>query len=98
MATDDVAKLRSEIDALKKDLGEISGTLKGIASSRVNEEKNRILDEISLDEIKNKINSLKMKGAEELDYVEKTIASNPFKSVAITFGIGMIAAMLMSKK
>lgn len=98
MAADDVAKLKEEIESLKKDLKDMSGTLKDIASSKAGEEKSKLLDNFSMDELQQKIDDLKSKGIEGVDTVEKTISENPFKSVAITLGAGFLAGLLLSKK
>lgn len=93
----EVTKLKEEIDELKSNLKELTQTIKEITSSTISKEKNKLLEDLSLDELKKKVDDLKSKGLEEVDQVEKRIKKDPLKSVAITFGIGFLAAWLLKK-
>lgn len=98
MAANEVDKLRTDIDNLKKDIQGLSQTIKELATSKINVEKSKLLDELPLDELKAKVDVLKTKGQESIDGVEKQIVKNPFKSTAITFGLGFVVAWLFSTK
>ncbi|MFK2822970.1 DUF883 family protein [Arcobacter sp. YIC-80] len=98
MATaQEVTKLKEEINDLKSDLKSLTETMKEIASSNIDREKSKLLDELSIEELTKKVESLKTKGLEEVDEVEKRIKKDPLKSVAITFGVGFIAAWLLKR-
>lgn len=98
MATaQEVTKLKEEINDLKSDLKSLTETMKEIASSNIDREKSKLLDELSIEELTKKVESLKTKGLEEVDEVEKRIKKDPLKSVAITFGVGFIVAWLLKR-
>lgn len=99
MATQEVTKLKEEIEVLKADLKELSSTLKEVSSSKVNKSASKldVFEDLSMDELKAKLYELKTKGLDEVGEVEAKIKNDPFKSVAITFGLGFLAAWLAKK-
>lgn len=99
MATQEVTKLKEEIEALKSDIKELSSTLKEVTSAKVNKSASKldVFEDLSMDELKAKLYELKTKGLDEVGEIETKIKNDPFKSVAITFGLGFLAAWLAKK-
>lgn len=98
MATaEEVNKLKDEIGSLKSDLKELTQTMKDLVSADIDKNKSKLLEDLSIDELKKKIDDLKAKGLDGVGEVEKNIKQEPLKSVAITFGIGFLAAWLLKK-
>ncbi|NVJ53911.1 hypothetical protein CRV01_05215 [Arcobacter sp. CECT 8983] len=99
MATQEVTKLKEEIEVLKADIKELSSTLKEVTSAKVNKSASKldVFEDLSMDELKAKLYELKTKGLDEVGEIETKIKNDPFKSVAITFGLGFLAAWLAKK-
>lgn len=98
MATaEEVNKLKDEIGNLKSDLKELTQTIKDLVSADIDKNKSKLLEDLSIDELKQKVEDLKTKGLDGVEEVEKNIKQEPLKSVAITFGIGFLAAWLLKK-
>ncbi len=99
MATQEVTKLKEEIEVLKADIKELTSSLKEATESKVNKTASKldIFEDLSMDELKTKLYELKTKGLDEVGEIETKIKNDPFKSVAITFGLGFLAAWLAKK-
>jgi len=99
MATQEVTKLKEEIEVLKEEIKELSSNLKEVTESKVNKAASKldVFEDLSMDELKAKIYELKTKGLDEVGEIETKIKNDPFKSVAITFGLGFLAAWLAKK-
>jgi len=99
MATQEVTKLKEEIEVLKADIKELTSSLKEATESKVNKNASKldVFEDLSMDELKTKLYELKTKGLDEVGEIETKIKNDPFKSVAITFGLGFLAAWLAKK-
>lgn len=99
MATQEVTKLKEEIEVLKADIKELSTSLKEATAEKVDKSASKLdmFDNLSMDELKTKLYELKSKGLDEVGEVETKIKNDPFKSIAITFGLGFLAAWLVKK-
>jgi len=97
--TQEVTKLKEDIELLKTDIKELSSSLKEAAAAKVDKSASKldIFEGLPIDELKAKLYELKSKGLDEVGEVESKIKNDPFKSVAVTFGLGFLAAWLVKK-
>ncbi|MDA3908559.1 MAG: DUF883 domain-containing protein, partial [Sulfurimonas sp.] len=97
--TQEITKLKEEVETLKVDIKKLTSSLKEAAAAKIDSTKSNfdMFEDLSLDELKTKLYELKDKGLDEVGEVETKIKNDPFKSVAITFGLGFLAAWLVKK-
>ncbi|MFP4331884.1 MAG: YqjD family protein [Campylobacterales bacterium] len=95
---EDSAKLREEVETLKSDISSLTQTIKELTEERIKEKKTKLLDELNLDELKSRLDELKNKGKDGIDSVENEISQKPLQSVAISFGIGALVGLFLSRK
>lgn len=97
----DLTVLKRDVDELKNDLKEIIKNLKTSASKSSDEVKEKLFSQANIEELKAEFakvaDEIKSKGQDGADALEKTIKSDPLKSVAITFGLGLIAGLFLRK-
>lgn len=97
----DLAVLKQDVDELKNDLKEIIKNFKTSASDSADEAKNKLLNSENVEELKAEFakvaEEIKSKSQDGADALENSIKSEPLKSVAITFGLGLIAGLFLRK-
>jgi len=84
-ADTDIAKIASDIQALKKDLAQLVEHIKTGATDTVSAEANRIYDNIASE------------GQRQAAALAQSVEEKPLTSVLIAFGIGFIAARVLSR-
>jgi ElaB/YqjD/DUF883 family membrane-anchored ribosome-binding protein len=91
--TQDIETLRSDLDGLRKDFGQLMSTLKGTASNRA---------EAELDAMRKRLNKLAddvtTTGRQQLRSVESQIEERPLVSLAIAFAIGLVLGRLLDRR
>jgi ElaB/YqjD/DUF883 family membrane-anchored ribosome-binding protein len=91
--TQDIEALRADLDVLRKDFGQMVGTLKGSASSRA---------EAELDAMRKRLNKLgedlQTTGRQQLRSVESQIEERPLVSLAIAFALGLVLGRLLDRR
>lgn len=83
----DVNKIREDIYALQKHLGELKNDMTAVGKIKAAELKGRAKDNVSY---------MQDYGRDQFRYMEENIKSNPAKSVAIAFTAGLITSLLFS--
>lgn len=81
MNDDDAAKLKAEIEKLRKDFSEVTETLKQLSAEQARESVNRIYQQAK----------------KTSKQVEEEIQERPITSVVTAFGIGFILAKLLDR-
>lgn len=89
----DVDAIKTDLDALRKDLASVLETIKGTAKSRA---------ETEIDALQKRLNQIagdvQTSGRESLAAVEGQIGDKPLVSVAIAFAVGMVLGRLFDRK
>lgn len=98
MATQEVTQLKKDIEALKGDIQQLSSTIKELVKDKATEGKSKAFDELHIDDLKEQLDSLKAKGKDGLGSVEDEIKTHPLRSTALSFGVGFLIALMISKK
>tara|TARA_B100001750_G_scaffold246248_1_gene267968 strand:+ start:1941 stop:2234 length:294 start_codon:yes stop_codon:yes gene_type:complete len=86
-AENDVTKIRDDIQALQKHLGDLRSDMTAMGKVKAAELKERAKDNVSY---------LQDYGRDQFKYMEENIKSNPAKSVAIAFTAGLLTSFLFS--
>lgn len=108
MAEVTVDTLKKDLDALKKDFEVLTKNLKTITEDEVSKKFEAVKKELSLDEIKNSIESLKLRGKEAIEDAKDSgedvlvcarerVIKDPLNSLAITFGAGFVLGWLFRR-
>jgi ElaB/YqjD/DUF883 family membrane-anchored ribosome-binding protein len=89
----DVDAIKTDLDALRKDLGSVLETIKGTAKSRAESE---------IDALQKRLNQmaadLQTSGRDSLRAVEGQIGEKPLVSVAIAFAVGLMVGKLFDRR
>lgn len=89
----DVDAIKSDLDALRKDLSNALETIKGSARSRAESE---------IDALQKRLNSIasdvQTTGRESLRAVEGQIGDKPLVSVAVAFAVGLMLGKLFDRR
>jgi ElaB/YqjD/DUF883 family membrane-anchored ribosome-binding protein len=89
----DIEALRSDFDSLRKDVGQLVGTLKDSATSRA---------ETELDALRKRLNKIagdvQTTGRQQLRTVESQIEERPLVSLAIAFAVGVLLGRLLDRR
>lgn len=91
-------KLRAEMEKLKGDISSLTKTIKEFKEDKFGEGTSNFFDGLNLEELKDSLDKIKSKGKERIVSVESEIKEFPLQSVAITFGLGALFALFLSKK
>lgn len=95
---EETAKLKAEMDTLKDDISSLTRTIKELTKDKVSEGKSKLFDGLSLEDFKDSLDKIKNKGKDGIGSVESEIKEYPLQSVAITFGLGVLFALFLSRK
>jgi ElaB/YqjD/DUF883 family membrane-anchored ribosome-binding protein len=98
MATQEVTQLKQDIEALKDDIHQLTNTIKEMAKEKATEGKSKIFEGLHIDDLQAQLDNLKTQGKEGLGAVEGEIKTRPFQSIALSFGVGFLIALIMNKK
>lgn len=98
MAQEDIDQLKSDIHTLKQDIGSLTETISNLAKQKKADAKERLQEELDIENLKEKLNELKSKGKETFNSVEEEVKTHPLQSLAIAFGVGLIFALLFGHK
>lgn len=98
MATQEVTQLKKDIEALKGDIQQLSSTIKELVKEKAAEGKSKAFEELHIDDLKEQLEILKAKGKDGLGAVESEIKTHPFRSAALSFGVGFLIALMINKK
>jgi ElaB/YqjD/DUF883 family membrane-anchored ribosome-binding protein len=89
----DVDAIKSDLDALRKDLASIVETVKGTAKSRA---------ETEIDALQKRLNQIaadvQSSGRDSLHAVEGQIGDKPLVSVAVAFAVGLMLGKLFDRR
>ena len=83
----DYEELRKEMDQLRADLAQVTATLKKIAGDGA---------DLAGGRLKSYADQGRAKARQGADAVESQIEQNPFTSVAVSFGVGLLLGRLLS--
>lgn len=83
----DYDELRNEIKQLRSDLAQVTATMKKIVGDGA---------DLAGDRIKAATEQGRAKAREGAEAIESRIEENPFTSVAISFGVGLLLGRLLS--
>ncbi len=89
----DVDAIKSDLDALRKDVSSVVETIKGTAKSRAESELDALhkrLNQIAAD--------LQTSGRDSLRAVEGQIGEKPLVSVAVAFAVGLMIGKLFDRR
>ncbi len=89
----DVDAIKSDLDALRKDLASIVETVKGTAKNRAESE---------IDALQKRLNQIatdvQSSGRDSLRAVEGQIGDKPLVSVAVAFAVGLVLGKLFDRR
>jgi len=81
--------LKSEVDALRKDVQAVTQTMRDLATSQTKAARERV---------RQQAHEARERGEEALESVGPAIAERPFTSVATAFGVGLLVGALLNRR
>ena len=89
----DVDAIKTDLDALRKDLASVLETIKGTARNRAESE---------LDALQKRLNQIatdvQASGRDSLRAVESQIGERPLVSIAVAFAVGLMLGKLLDRR
>ncbi|HEX5078032.1 MAG TPA: hypothetical protein VFV80_02700 [Geminicoccaceae bacterium] len=89
----DVDAIKTDLDALRKDLANVLETIKGTAKNRAESE---------LDALQKRLNQIasdvQASGRDSLRAVESQIGERPLVSIAVAFAVGLMLGKLLDRR
>lgn len=95
---EETTKLKAEMDKLKDDISSLTKTIKELTEDKVSEGKSKFFEGLSLEDLKDSLDKIKNKGKDGIGSIESEIKEYPLQSVAITFGLGALFALFLSRR
>ena len=90
---EDVDAIKTDLDALRKDLASVLETIKGTAKNRAESE---------LDALQKRLNQIasdvQASGRDSLRAVESQIGERPLVSIAVAFAVGLMLGKLLDRR
>lgn len=91
--------LKSNIDALQKELADSLSDKKDMTEDKVSQLSEKVKNAVNAfkDEAGEKLGEIKKKGKEAVDSSRDIISNKPLTAVAIAFGAGLLTALLLCR-
>ena len=95
----DAEILKSNIDALQKELADSLSDKKDMTEDKVSQLSERVKKAVNAfkEEAGEKLGEIKKKGKEAVDSSRDIISNKPLTAVAIAFGAGLLTALLLCR-
>ena len=95
----DVEILKSNVDALQKELADSLADKKDMTEDKVSQLSEKVKNAVNAfkDEAGEKLGELKKKGKEAVDSSRDIISGKPLTAVAIAFGAGLLTALVLCR-
>ena len=91
--------LKSDISQLREDVGNLTGTFKGVASEKITGARGKLKNGVheGREALREKLNQARERGGEAVDSVEEQIGQHPLGSLAAAFSVGFLAAKILDR-
>ena len=96
--TEDYESLRKDLKRLRSDVATLAQSLTATGTGRARAVKDSAVEEARrrLDELSNRARAVQERGMEAIESVERQVAGNPWKSVGVVFGVGMLMGVILN--
>ena len=92
----DLADLKNDIKGLTKALKDLGKQRVDETAEKLSEQKNDLLDNFSLAEIKQRLEELKDDSEDAVDVVRQQVEKNPLGTLLAAVGVGILLGKLLS--
>jgi len=94
---DDYQALREDLNNLRADVAALASDAVRSGRGRAGAAKQSATDEVRrrVEQLSSRLGEMTEQGRNQLESAERRIASNPWQTVAVVFGLGMLAGMIL---